>query len=50
MKIKQKHLQFGVKTTCYHKIAVEKSLGLEIDTRKKIHLTELKRKRKPKTR
>ena len=38
----------GVKTTCYHKIAVKKSIGLEIETRRKINLTELKRKRKPK--
>ena len=38
----------GVKTTCYHKKAVKKSIGLEIETRRKINLTELKRKRKPK--
>ena len=37
-----------MKTTCYHKIAVKKSLGLEVETRRKINLTELKRKRKPK--
>ena len=36
----------GVKTTCYHKIAVKKSIGLVIETRRKISLTELKRKRK----
>ena len=38
----------GVKTTCYHKIAVKKSIGLAIETRRKINLTELKRKRKSK--
>jgi len=38
----------GVKTTCYHKIRVKKSIGSAIETRRKINLTELKRKRKPK--
>lgn len=38
----------GVKTTCYHKIAVKKTIGLEIETRRKINLTELKRERIPK--
>ena len=38
----------GVKTTCYHKIAVKKSIGLEIQTRRKINLTELKKKEKTK--
>ena len=49
-----------MKTTCYHKIAVKKSLGLQIETFfflifsnilietwRKINLTELKRKWKP---
>lgn len=34
--------------TCYHKIAIKKSLGLEVETRQKINLTELKGKQKPK--
>ena len=38
----------GVKTTCYHNIAVKKSIGLAIETRPKIKLTDPKRKRKPK--
>ena len=44
----EEYCSCGVKTTCYHKIAVKKSIGLEIETRRKINLTELKRKRKPK--
>ena len=38
----------GVKTPCYHKMAVKKSISLAIETRRNVNLTEVKRKRKSK--